>query len=93
MHPMKSVATAIAVCVGLAAGLASANAAEAATTMTCLNKAKDVRVALKTNSGAKDYRAAKKQASYGLSFCSNGFYNKGVAHYEAALKMLGAPSS
>lgn len=93
MRHMKSVATAVAVCFGLVAGLASANAAEAATTMTCLTKAKDVKTALDSNTSAKNYREAKKQAGYGLSFCSNGFYKKGVAHYETALKMLDASSS
>ncbi len=89
MRPMKSVVTAIAVCVGLTAGLASASAAEAATTLTCLTKAKAVKTALNGNTNSKKYNDAKKQARYGLSYCSNGLFERGVAHYEAALKMLG----
>lgn len=93
MRPMKSVVTAIAVCVGLTAGLATASAAEAATTMTCLTKAKAVRTALNGNTDTKKDNDAKKQARSGLNYCSHGMFKKGVARYEAALKILGNPSS
>lgn len=70
----------------------SASAANAASLTNCLHSAKDVRAAMAQNQNSPKLEEAQRQQRYGLEFCNRGFYDKGVAHYAMALKMLGAES-
>ena len=72
--------------------LASApvNAQQTASLTGCLNMASQVREALANNASAPSYGQAVKEQGYGRDYCTNGFYQNGVAHYSEALKLLGA---
>lgn len=91
MRMMKIAAMAAAIGSGTALMAASANAEQVASVQSCLNLAAQVRTALDSNPQSANYEAAMKERNYGLSFCNNGFYAKGVAHYSRALEILGVP--
>jgi len=87
MHFAKLVLCAAAL--SFAAGATAASAEEAATVSSCHNLADQVRTAIDNNEQSANFDQAKRERTYGLEFCSNGFYDKGVAHYRHALSLLG----
>lgn len=92
MHYTKPAAVAALICAALAAGAASANAAEA-DTRSCLREGKEVRAALDGNKTSPNYEAAMTKRNEGLLACNSGYYKLGMAHYAAALKLLGGGKS
>lgn len=88
MRSMKLAACGVALVTGLGF-IAAANAAETASLKTCLDMASQVKTALAGNENAAKYEEAKKEQNYGRDFCTNSFYERGVAHYALALKLLG----
>lgn len=88
MRSMKLAAFGVVLGVGLGF-VAAADAADTASLKTCLDMASQVRTALANNENAAKYEEAKKEQNYGRDFCTNSFYERGVAHYAVALKLLG----
>lgn len=86
MSKLKSIALLSGAC--LALGIMSANAADAATRQTCLETAHQVQSALDANQQSPNYSDAKRERRNGLEFCNAGMYQKGVDHYQQALKLL-----
>lgn len=78
---------------GLAGALAiaaiPARATDTASLSGCTTLQSQVRTALQSNAQSPNYDSALKEQRYGLEFCSNGFFQNGVSHYEQALKLLG----
>ena len=77
----------------LAFAASSAGAAQTASLSGCTELQDQVKSALESNAQSPNYHEAVKQQRYGVEFCSNGFYQNGVAHYTEALKLLGADRS
>jgi len=82
--------SAAAVLVSAAMALATTAHAAEANARSCIATAKDVRAALDTNKTSPNYEAAMSQRSQGLLACNTGLYDRGLAHYAAALHLLGA---
>ncbi|MBU6442815.1 MAG: hypothetical protein KGI68_15310 [Alphaproteobacteria bacterium] len=89
MHIRKDLTAAIVVSAAVAMTALSANAADA-NANSCLTAAKQVRTALDANKTSPNYDAAMSHRNNGLLACNSGFYKMGVAHYDAALKLLHA---
>ncbi len=87
----KITMTALALCAMATMGATTAFAMD--TTYTdCHEKADQVRTALEANQSSSNYAAAKKESDAGRDYCQQSQYRIGVAHYAAALKLLGASS-
>jgi hypothetical protein len=86
MYKLKSIAMLSGAC--LALGVMSANAADAATRQTCLDTAHQVQSALDSNPQSPNYSDASRERRNGLEFCNAGMYQRGVDHYQQALKLL-----
>ncbi len=82
-------AAASMVCIGIAMSALSAQAADA-DQRSCIHAEHDVRVALDANANAPQHDAARAEKTAGLLACNGGFYKMGMAHYKAALTLLGA---
>lgn len=91
MYKLKSIAMLSGAC--LALGIMSANAAEAATRQTCLDTAHQVQSALDANQQSSNYSDAKRERRNGLEFCNAGMFQRGVDHYQEALKLLAPAKS
>jgi hypothetical protein len=76
----------------LAAGSAFADS-QPATLSGCLAAAHEVKGALDANAQSPNYEDAVAQQRYGLEFCTNNFYAKGIEHYNHALTLLGSNKS
>lgn len=81
---------AAAVCGAIAFAAAPAGAEETGSLASCTKLADDVKQALATNTQSAGYGEAMKEKGYGRDFCANGLYGQGVAHYDEALRLLGA---
>lgn len=88
MGLLKLTACGVVLAVGLG-DVASADASGSASLKSCLDMASQVKAALASNENAAKYEEAKKEQDYGRDFCTNSFYDRGVAHYAMALKLLG----
>ncbi len=86
MVNFKSIALVTGAC--LALGVMSANAAEAATRVTCTKTGSALQDALNANANSPNYKEAIKERRAGFEFCNAGMYKKGVEHYEQAIKLL-----
>ncbi len=89
MRYTKPAAGAAIVLAVLASGAAPANAGKA-NNLSCVRSGKDVRTALDANKTSPNYEAAMTKRNQGLFACNSGFYKLGMAHYTAALKLLGS---
>ena len=88
---MRSVKFAMCIAaLSLGVTVVSANAQQVADVQTCLGAAAHVRAALDANAHAANYEAAMKERNFGLAYCNNDFYAKGIEHYNRALQLLGA---
>jgi hypothetical protein len=85
---IAKVMSAVAV-TALAFGATAANA-QGANTITCIKMQKQVSAALDANQSSANLKAAKDEQKAGSYFCQSQVYDKGVAHYQAALDLLGA---
>ena len=72
---------------------AGAYASETPSVSGCLKISKQVKDVLETHQQGSTYDAAKAEQKSGNEFCTNGLYKSGIAHYEAALKIVGASAS
>ncbi|MBI3678206.1 MAG: hypothetical protein HY243_16475 [Proteobacteria bacterium] len=81
------------VCSGIVANMAAAGATTDATASNCRDAARQVKTALASNAQSPNYSAATKEKNNGASFCVHEMYADGVAHYDNALKLLGASKS
>jgi len=72
----------------LAVSAFSADAAEAATRVTCTKTGSAVQDALNANPDSPNYKQAVDERRAGFDFCNAGMYQKGVDHYQQALKLL-----
>jgi hypothetical protein len=70
-----------------------AYASETPSVSGCLKISKQVKDALETHQQGSTYDAAKAEQKSGNEFCTNGLYKSGIAHYQAALKIVGASAS
>lgn len=86
---MKFTKTVIAAAV-LATAFGVTAASAAPNTTECIKMAGQVRQAIEANGSSANLKAAKAEQSAGRYFCLSGVYDKGVAHYQAALDLLGA---
>jgi hypothetical protein len=86
MHIAK-VMSAVAVA-AVAFGATAANA-QGPNTGTCIKMQKQVSAALDANQSSANLKAAKDEQSAGAYYCGSRLYDKGVAHYQAALDLLG----
>jgi hypothetical protein len=84
-----NLAASVTVLSGIVALTPTAGFAQAANLSECVQMQTQVKTALGTNAQSPYYQDAVKQQGYGRDFCTNGFYQNGVAHYEQALKLLG----
>jgi len=89
MRSLNVAACVAAMSIGLGLSAASAADDQVASMSTCMGLAGQVRTALASNGSSASYEDAVKEQRYGLEFCSNGFYAKGVDHYSHALQLLG----
>ncbi len=89
MRNVKRTAGLAVLSAGLAFAAAPAKATDTASLSGCTTMQTQVRTALQSNAQSPNYESALKEQRYGLEFCSNGFYQNGVSHYEQALKLLG----
>jgi hypothetical protein len=87
MHFAKSLFLGAAIALSVTA--ASAEPDQVASASGCLKLQDQVHDALAGNQQSTNFADAKKQNAYGREFCSNGFYAKGMEHYEHALQLLG----
>lgn len=85
----KPAASAVIILTVLAFGAAPASAGQA-NNLSCMQVSKDVRTALDSNKNSPNYKAAMSKRNQGLFACNSGFYKLGMAHYAAALKLLGS---
>lgn len=88
MSYAKFAAAAIVIAGGLTAFASGAMAGEEATFAGCAKLARQAKNALANQSNANE--DAQKQLQAAADYCRRGYYKAGVAHYEAALKTLGA---
>lgn len=72
----------------LALGSMSANAADAATRLSCTHTAGALQDAMNANSNSPNYEAAVQERRTGFEYCNAGMYQKGVDHYSQAIKLL-----
>lgn len=86
---VSQIATAIVLAGGIAAADTAA-ASEPATSLNCLKMSKKVKDALYNHPGGSAHDAAEKELKKGTDYCTKGFYKGGIAHFEAALKIIGA---
>lgn len=91
MRFAKSALGIVAIGLGLGIATAPASAEQMASLSSCLSLADHVKAALDANMQSANYHAAQQERTYGREFCTNGFYAKGIAHYEHALQLLGVP--
>ena len=89
MRSVKFAACAAALSLGLGMTVVSANAQQVADVQSCLSVASQVKTALNSNTQSANYDAAKKERTFGLEYCNNGFYATGISHYDRALQLLG----
>jgi hypothetical protein len=89
MFKLKSTGLAGLAGLCLAVSALSADAAEAATRVTCTKTGSAVQDALNANPQSPNYKDAVEQRRTGFDFCNAGMYQKGVDHYQQALKLLG----
>lgn len=78
---------------GVALGTIPAGAEETGSLSGCAKLSDVVKQALASNTQSADYEQAIKEKNYGRDFCNNGFYGHGEAHYNEALRLLGASKS
>lgn len=71
-------------------GATAANAAEGASMASCTQARDKINTALAANPQGANNDAASKESHYGRDFCAYGMFDKGMQHYNAALKLLGA---
>lgn len=83
-------AAAAALCLGLAAGAASAAEPNAT---ACRDLESQVRSALEASQQVRNREDAIKEQSSGQTYCSHGYYRIGLAHLNQALKLLGSDKS
>lgn len=90
MHSIKLAVSiaAIAACLGVC--VAPAFADQIADAKSCLSLERQAKSALETGEKSTNYDDALRQVQDARSFCMNGFYKAGAAHYMLALKLLGA---
>ncbi len=93
MRFMNITMSVAALCASVALSSASALAEQSGSLSTCAKLAGEVHEALASNMQSANYEAATKEKGYGRDFCLNGLYGNGVAHYEQALRLLGAAKS
>ncbi|HTQ13003.1 MAG TPA: hypothetical protein VMH86_03935 [Rhizomicrobium sp.] len=58
----------------------------------CTHAAEAVRDAMSANASSANMAEAQKEQGYGRQFCNNQLYDRGVAHYQRALDLLGGKS-
>ena len=93
MKVLKGTVFALAMCAGASLVAGSATAASAKTLDDCIHARNAVSAALDQNADSPRIHDAQRERRYGLNYCNNGMYKQGVAHYTAALKILGADKS
>ncbi|HEY1632551.1 MAG TPA: hypothetical protein VGF56_14645 [Rhizomicrobium sp.] len=76
---------------GLMAGAAHAETF-AANMGGCNHAASAVRDAVTANAQSANLADAQKEQGLGREFCNNQLYDRGVAHYQKALELLGSHS-
>jgi len=59
-------------------------------TSDCVKMAGQVSQAIDANGTSANLKAAKAERNAGRYYCLSGVFDKGVAHYQAALDLLGA---
>jgi len=84
---------AAALCASVALVSLPASAQQTANLSSCIKIADQVQHALAANPQAPNHEAATREQLTGRGFCANGFYSRGVASYEQALKFLGVDKS
>lgn len=89
MRIAKSALGVAAIAIGLGVASSPANAQQVASLSACLSLAARVKTALDADTQSAKYHEAQQERTYGREFCTNGFYAKGIAHYEHALQLLG----
>jgi hypothetical protein len=89
MRYTKSLLCVAAMAFGLGVSAASAAQDQVANLDGCMKLSEQVKSALDSNQQSANFNDAKKQGTYGREFCTNGFYAKGMAHYQHALELLG----
>lgn len=75
--------TVLAVCALSSSAFAEAESSD------CSRLSRQVAAALDANSDSPNIRAAQIEAGNGRTLCSANEYDKGVAHYQKALDLLG----
>lgn len=89
MRQLSGIAAAVLSC-GIVLGAGAAGAADQG---NCIQLAQQVKTALASNAQSASYQDAQKEQGYGREFCNNGLSDRGVAHYQHALDLLGAGKS
>jgi hypothetical protein len=70
-------------------GATAANA-DTASMSNCTQARDKVNTAIAANPQGANNDAASKESHYGRDFCAYGMFDRGMQHYNAALKLLGA---
>lgn len=90
MHCKNLAVPTVLICAALLSGTALAATTADANNLSCMRTAKEVRAALDNNKNSPNYQPAMVKRNQGLVACNSGFYKLGMAHYTAALKLLGS---
>ncbi len=88
---MRNMKWTAAMIIGSGLALASFAAdAQDANSATCIQKSEQVKTALNENQNSSNYEAAVAERRYGDEWCGGGLFQRGIAHYDQALSLLGA---
>jgi hypothetical protein len=93
MRHLTLTMSAAALCASAAFVSLPASAQQTANLSTCIKIADQVEHALAANPQSPNHEAATREQLTARGFCANGFYSRGVASYEQALKLLGVDKS
>ena len=89
----SKIATALVVATGVVSLAASAYGDEPATKEGCSQLLREVNTALDKQQPGATYDAANQEKTKGGNYCTIGYYKVGMAHYHAALKIVGGSAT